>query len=78
MTLPKRRILSPKECDALLDAIDIQPILKSRVRQVRWLYRNCNKCTMVYEEKLVRLIVHRMQQRINDLEEQLANQKQKT
>lgn len=63
--------MSLKQLDKHLDELDIQPILKSKVRQVRWLYDNCNKCTMVYEEKLVRLIVHRMQEKINKLEEKI-------
>lgn len=59
------------EMDRCLDNLDIQPILKSKVRRVKWLYNNNNKLTMVYEERLVRLIVHRMQERINHLEMQM-------
>ena len=68
----KRKVLGLKETDRLIDALDMQPVLNSRVRQVRWLYKNSNKCTMVYEEKLVRLIVHRLTERIKDLESQTS------
>ena len=64
----KKPILTLKEFDKKLDDLDLAPILNSRVRQVRWLYNNNNKCLMVYEEKLVRLIVHRLQTRIKELE----------
>lgn len=66
--MKNKKVIGLKEFDKLLDALDIQPILNSRVRQVKWLFNNSNKCLMVYDEKLVRLIVHRMQQRINELE----------
>ena len=69
--MAKKKIISLKEFDRLLDNLDIQPILNSRVRRVKWLYNNSNKNTMVYDEKLVRLIVHRMQMRINELEQQV-------
>lgn len=64
----KRKVIGLKEFDALLDNLDIEPILDSRVRQVKWLFNNSNKCTMVYSEKLVRLIVHRLKTRIEELE----------
>lgn len=62
----KKKILSIKEIDRLLDELDIQPILNSRVRQVKWLFNNSNKCTMVYDEKLVRVIVHRYEQKLKE------------
>jgi len=68
-----KKTMTMKEVDEHLDNLNIQPILNSRVRQVRWLYNNSNKCTMVYDEKLVRLIVHRMQERINELNAQINN-----
>ncbi len=55
--MAKKIRMTLSELDKHLDSLDIQPILNSRVRQVRWLYKNYNKCTMVYDEKLVRLIV---------------------
>jgi hypothetical protein len=64
----KEKAMSPKEFDKHLDELDIQPILNSKVRQVRWLYNNSNKCLMVYNEKMVRLIVHRLTERIEELE----------
>ena len=63
----KKKILGLKEVDDLIDKLDLQPVLNSRVRQVRWMYNNSNKCTMVYEEKLVRLIVHRLMEKIKEL-----------
>jgi len=74
MSKPKKKIMSLKELDTHLDNLDIQPILASRVRQVKWLYNNSNKMTKVYDEKLVRLIVHRMQQKINELQKNLTNE----
>jgi hypothetical protein len=74
MSKPKKKIMSLKEFDAHLDSLDIQPILASRVRQVKWLYNNSNKMTKVYDEKLVRLIVHRMQQKINELQNKIINE----
>lgn len=56
------------EMDRCLDNLDIQPILNSKVHRVKWLYNNSNKMTFVYEEKLVRLIVHRLEQKIKHLE----------
>jgi len=63
----RKKPMTLKEFDSHLENLDILPILDSRVRQVKWLYNNSNKCTMVYEEKMVRLIVHKMQQKINEL-----------
>lgn len=65
---PKRERLLPREVDKLLDELEIGRILNSQVRQVRWLYNNSNKCTMVYNEKLVRAIVQRLKDRISELE----------
>ena len=70
----KVKALGVKEIDRLLDNLDIQPILKSQIRQVKWLFNNGNKCRMVYDEKLVRVIVHKLTERINELEEILKNQ----
>jgi hypothetical protein len=54
--------------DNLMDDLNTDVILDNYIRQVRWLYHNSNKCTMVYEEKLVRLIVFRLKTRIRELE----------
>lgn len=66
-----KRSLKPSEVDHLLNTFDIQPILNDKVRQVRWLYKNNNKCTKVYEEKLVRIIVHRLSEEIKFLRSRL-------
>lgn len=63
-----RKQLSIKQIDEHIDDLDMLPVLKSQVRQVRWLYNNSNKCTMVYEEKLVVLMIHRLRERIFELE----------
>lgn len=62
------KLITLKEEDKMLDELNIAPILNNRARQVRWLYNNSNKCTLVYNEKLVRVIVHRLQERIKELE----------
>lgn len=69
----KRKRLGIKEADELMDNLDLAPILDIRVRQVRWLFNNSNKCLMVYDEKLVRLMVHRLQERIKELESDVRN-----
>ena len=61
--------LGIRETDRLMDELNLAPILKDRVRQVRFLYHNGNKCTKVYEEKLVRLMIHRLQQQNSELKE---------
>ncbi len=71
--MAKKIRMTLSELDKHLDSLDIQPILNSRVRQVRWLYNNSNKCTMVYDEKLVRLIVHRLTTEINKLKHIINN-----
>ena len=71
--MDKVKINSPKIFDEYLDRLDIQPILASKVRRVKWLYNNSNRNTLVYDEKMVRLIVHRMQQRIDELEYKLTS-----
>lgn len=67
-TIIKPHILRPSELDKCLDNLDIEPVLKSSVRQVKWLYLNSNKMTMVYDEKLVRAIIQRLKERIYELE----------
>jgi hypothetical protein len=64
----KRKRIGIKEADEMLNNLDLDPILDSRVRQVKWLFNNSNKCTMVYDEKLVRLMIHKLQERIKELE----------
>jgi hypothetical protein len=61
-----------KQFDEYLDRLDMAPILNARVRQVKWLYNNSNKLTKVYEEKLVRLMVHRLQAENERLREQVV------
>ena len=73
----KKGQLTIQEIDKCLDDLDINPILKSQVRQVRWLYHNSNKCNMVYDEKLVRAIVQRLQDRIKQLESIIYMMKKK-
>lgn len=65
----KPPILRPKELDKCINDLSMDKILESRVRQVKWLFNNGNKCTMVYDEKLVRLMVFKLQERIKALEE---------
>lgn len=57
-----------KEHDKHLANLNLAPILDSRVRRVKWLYNNSNKLLMVYPEKWVRLLVHRQDRRIKELE----------
>ncbi len=67
----KGKRLTIKETDEILQhSTDFSLILNQRVRQVRWLYNNGNKCAMVYDEKLVRLMIHRLKERIKFLEDQ--------
>lgn len=42
---------------------DIKFILNRQVRWVKWLYNNSNKMTMVYDEKMVRLMIQKLQRR---------------
>lgn len=39
---------------------DIDKLLTTQKRQVKWLYNNSNKLTIVYEEKFVRLLLHKI------------------
>ena len=64
----QRKYISPSKFNELIEELNIAPILDSRIRQVRWLYRNASKCRMVYDEKLVRLIVHKLTTRIKEME----------
>jgi len=67
--MSKIKRLTIKETDEILQhSTDFSLILNQRVRQVRWLYNNGNKCTKVYDEKLVRLMIHRLKERIKFLE----------
>ena len=61
--------LGIRDIDKMIAELNFAPVLKAQARQVKWLYNNSNKCTMVYDEKLVRIIVHRLQKRIEELEE---------
>lgn len=42
---------------------DIRFLLDNRVRRVKWLYNNSNRMLMVYDEKMVRLIIQRLMNR---------------
>lgn len=68
---PKRETLKAAQLNELVQSLEIDRVLNSQIRQVRWLYNNSNKCTMVYDEKLVRLIVQRLQNRISELEKKI-------
>ena len=46
-----KEILSKEESELLLN---------SQKRQVKWLYNNSNKLTIVYEEKFVRALIQRL------------------
>jgi hypothetical protein len=65
----KPPLLRPKELDKLIEDLNFTPVLESRLRQVKWLFNNGNKCTMVYDEKLVRLMIFKLQERIKELEQ---------
>lgn len=58
-----------KECDKHLENLEFKPVLEARVRQVKWLFNNSNKCLMVYDEKLVRLMIHKLESKINSQNE---------
>jgi uncharacterized coiled-coil protein SlyX len=64
--------LAPKAFDEALETLNLPLILEKQVRQVKWLFNNSNKMTMVYDEKLVRLLVHKLQSRIKELEEKTS------
>ena len=58
---------SIREIKNLLDkeewSIDgIATLLNSQKRQVKWLFNNSNKMTIVYDEKFVRLLIHKILQ----------------
>jgi hypothetical protein len=63
----KKGQLSLSQIDDHLKRLDLQPVLKSQARQVKWLFNNGNKRTIVYNEKLVRIMIHRMQEEIDNL-----------
>ncbi len=63
-----KTIVRRKYLKGELQLSDIPDLLDAQVRQVRWLYKNSNKCTRVFEEKMVRLVVAKLQNRINQLE----------
>lgn len=71
--MKKRKPIHTPEMLELLENLDFEPILQDKLRQVRWLYNNSNKCTMVYEEKLVRLMLHHAKKKIEELEETVKN-----
>ena len=67
----KKNQLKPSEIYSKIEQLDIEPVLNSQIRQVKWLFNNSNKMTKVFDEKLVRLIVLKLQNRIKELESQL-------
>jgi hypothetical protein len=50
---------------------DFDFLLKHQVRRVRWLHANSNRNTFVYDEKLVRTMVQKLQNRVKELESEL-------
>lgn len=46
---------------------DIGAVISDQTRQVRWLYKNGFKCTKVIEEKMVRLIVSKLQKQYPEI-----------
>jgi hypothetical protein len=65
----KKKRMGIKECDKHLENLEFKPVLEARVRQVKWLFNNSNKCLMVYDEKLVRLMIHKLESKINSQNE---------
>lgn len=57
----KLRDMNPEDFDFLLN---------SQMRRVRWLHANNNRNTFVYDEKFVRMMVHKLKERIKELEQQ--------
>jgi hypothetical protein len=72
--MKRSKSMKYKEFEKSINSLDTSPILNNYVRQVRWLYNNGNKCTMVYDEKLVRTIVHKLKKRIDELETKIRFQ----
>lgn len=68
MTVEEKNKVRMKYLKGQLQIEDIPALLNAQARQVRWLYKNNNKCTRVYDEKMVRLIVSKLQRKINELE----------
>ena len=50
---------------------DFDWLLNSQVRRVRWLHANSNRNLLVYDEKFVRLMIHKLKERIKELETQI-------
>jgi len=73
----KQRRIGVREADELINNLDLQPILHSRKRRARWLYNNGNRLAWVYPELLVRQIVNKFSQRINELEKEIEKLKNK-
>lgn len=72
MSTKRKRRFEIDEYDRCLREMDFGPILKHMVRRVRWLYHNANKLTTVYDEKLVRLMIQKLENKNKDLEYKLA------
>lgn len=53
----------------LIDEGKFNEAITSQVRKVKWLYNNSNKLTNVIDEKFVRLIVHKMNEKMNGNED---------
>jgi len=60
-----------KEIDSALESLDMDTVMNTRAKQVRYFYQNSNKCTLVINEKLVRLMIHKLQTRIQELENKI-------
>jgi hypothetical protein len=53
----------------LIDNGKFDEAITSQVRKVKWLYNNSNKLTNVIDEKFVRLIVHKMKEKMTGNED---------
>lgn len=52
----------------LVDELKFSEIIDKNIRKVKWLYNNSNKYTDVVNEKIVRLMIHKYEERIAELE----------
>lgn len=57
----KKKIAGSGELDLLIKEERWGEVIRAETRQVKWLYENSNKTTMVVDEKLVQLIVQSLQ-----------------
>lgn len=64
----KNKIAGDLELDSLIKEGRWSDAIRAGKRQVKWLYSNSNRTTMVVDEKLVWLIVQALEDRIKELE----------